>query len=106
MRTATFSACLYPSRASAGGAVIFGSWATTLMFVCGIYAQGSTSATPIDEKFRGVLGQYCVSCHGEKKQKGKFRVDRLPYKLSTVEAPDQWQKVLNALNSGDTPPEE
>src|SRR6185503_6589258 len=53
-----------------------------------------------------VLERYCISCHGEKKQKGKFRVDRLSYQISTVEAADQWQKVLNALNSGDMPPED
>ena len=52
-----------------------------------------------------LLKDYCISCHGAEKQKGKVRLDDLPLTLSTVETAERWQKVLNAMNSGDMPPE-
>ena len=57
-------------------------------------------------RHQALLQQNCQSCHGPDKQKGKFRVDELPYTITTVEAAERWQKVLNALNAGDMPPEE
>ncbi|MBU6301307.1 MAG: DUF1592 domain-containing protein [Verrucomicrobia bacterium] len=56
------------------------------------------------EKHRALFKEHCVSCHGPEKQKGKFRVDDLPLSITSVEVAEKWQKVLNALNSGDMPP--
>jgi len=58
------------------------------------------------EKHRVLFKEHCVSCHGPEKQKGKFRVDDLPLSITNVEIAEKWQKVLNALNSGDMPPED
>ena len=58
------------------------------------------------EKHRALFKEHCVSCHGPEKQKGKFRVDDLPLSITNVEIAEKWQKVLNALNSGDMPPED
>jgi mono/diheme cytochrome c family protein len=56
------------------------------------------------EKHRALFEEHCVSCHGPEKQKGKFRVDDLPLSITSVESAEKWQKVLNAMNSGDMPP--
>ncbi len=58
------------------------------------------------EKHRALFKEHCVSCHGPEKQKGKFRVDDLPFTITNVETAEKWQKVLNAMNSGDMPPED
>lgn len=58
------------------------------------------------EKHRALFKEHCVSCHGAEKQKGKFRVDDLPLSITNVEIAEKWQKVLNAMNSGDMPPED
>ncbi len=58
------------------------------------------------DKHRALFKEHCVSCHGPEKQKGKFRVDDLPLTITNVETAEKWQKVLNAMNSGDMPPED
>jgi len=58
------------------------------------------------EKHRALLQDHCLSCHGPEKQKGKFRIDQLPFSITSLETAETWQKVLNAMNSGDMPPEE
>ena len=60
----------------------------------------------MQEKHRALFKTTCVSCHGPEKQKGKFRVDDLPFEIKDVETAEKWQKVLNAMNSGDMPPED
>ena len=47
-----------------------------------------------------------MGCHNAEKQKGKIRLDNIPFALDSVEHADLWQKVLNSLNSGEMPPEE
>ncbi len=58
------------------------------------------------EKHRALFKEHCVSCHGPEKQEGKFRVDDLPFAIHNVETAEKWQKVLNAMNSGEMPPED
>jgi len=60
----------------------------------------------MDAKHRALFKDYCLSCHHAEKQKGKFRIDDLPFTLSNVETAEKWQKVLNAMNAGEMPPED
>jgi len=69
-----------------------------------VAASAADPAMP--EKHRALFKEHCVSCHGPEKQKGKFRVDDLPLAITNVEIAEKWQKVLNAMNSGDMPPED
>jgi hypothetical protein len=55
---------------------------------------------------RTLLQDYCQRCHSAEKQKGKFRVDDLPFAITTLESAERWQKVLNQMNSGDMPPDD
>ncbi len=52
------------------------------------------------------LEQHCVRCHGEKKQKGKFRIDQGPTKLTDPAFAAHWGNVLERLTSGEMPPED
>lgn len=60
----------------------------------------------MDERHRAFFKDYCVECHGEKKQKGKLRLDDVSFALDSVESADRWQKILNQINSGEMPPED
>ena len=73
-----------------------------LLFPLAAYA--ADPAMP--QKHRALFKEHCLSCHGPEKQKGKFRVDDLPLAITNVEIAEKWQKVLNAMNSGDMPPED
>ena len=55
---------------------------------------------------RRFLGEHCERCHGAEKQKGSFRVDDLPLGIAEAKVAERWQKVLNAVNSGEMPPED
>ena len=68
--------------------------------------EGAVPPAEVPAKHRLLLEKHCLSCHGPEKQKGKFRVDELSYSISDVETAEKWQKVLNAMNAGEMPPEE
>ncbi len=60
----------------------------------------------MDDRHKALLSDYCARCHGAEKQKGKFRVDDLPFAITNVETAERWQKVLNHMNSGEMPPDD
>lgn len=57
------------------------------------------------ERHRAFLNTHCLRCHDAKTQRGKFRLDDLPFVLTDAATAERWQKVLNALNAGEMPPE-
>lgn len=66
----------------------------------------SAAQAVLKEGHREFLLTHCVECHGEKKQEGKVRLDQVGFQIDSVQLADLWQKILNAVNSGDMPPEE
>jgi hypothetical protein len=58
------------------------------------------------ESQRAYFENYCLSCHNADKQKGKVRLDDLPFTLSDVRTAERWQKVLAVINAGEMPPSE
>ncbi len=52
------------------------------------------------------LSTYCERCHGAETAEASFRVDDLPLAVADLATAARWQKVLNALNSGEMPPED
>ena len=60
----------------------------------------------LDSKHRAFFKDNCLTCHNAEKQKGKVRLDNIPFTVDSVERADLWQKVLNSINSGDMPPED
>lgn len=58
------------------------------------------------DKHLALLKEHCFTCHNAEKQKGKFRLDDLGFSIKDNRSAERWQKVLNAVNSGDMPPEE
>ena len=66
--------------------------------------EGHLASMPT--KHKAVLEGHCYQCHNEKKQKGKVRLDDLPYTIEDIITAERWQKVLNVLNSNEMPPED
>ena len=53
-----------------------------------------------------VLQKHCYGCHGEKKQKGKLRLDTLDLDFDRGPSAERWHDSLNNLNLGEMPPED
>ena len=71
-----------------------------------VAAAAEPPRVAMPEKHRALFKEHCISCHGAEKQKGKFRLDDLPFTITDIETAEKWQKVLNAMNSGEMPPED
>jgi hypothetical protein len=56
--------------------------------------------------YQKFFSAHCFDCHNDKKQKGKVRLDNISLKINTVEQADHWQAILDAVQSGEMPPEE
>src|SRR5688572_17575548 len=50
--------------------------------------------------------QFCFECHGEKKAKGHFNIERLVTQASVGPHADAWEKVVEMLEKGEMPPED
>jgi hypothetical protein len=70
------------------------------------FVWADAPSVAMGEQHKPMFQEHCISCHGEKKQKGKFRVDTLPFEINTVQDAERWQQVLDAMNSGDMPPDD
>ena len=56
------------------------------------------------EKHAAFLDAYCMDCHDADTEKGSVNLEGLSFDIETIEQAETWQKVLNALNSGEMPP--
>jgi hypothetical protein len=65
----------------------------------------ASAVEKVDSKVTTFLQTYCIDCHGEKKQKGDFRVDTLQLSVTAADA-ENWQLVLDNLHLGEMPPED
>ena len=59
----------------------------------------------LSQKHFPLIESYCLDCHDEETQKGKVNLEALSFKVTTIEQAELWQKVLNAMNAGEMPPE-
>lgn len=71
-----------------------------------VQAADDRPRVSMGEKHRIFLKSHCGKCHGAEKQEGHFRTDDLPFQIADLASAERWQKVLNALNSGEMPPDD
>ena len=63
--------------------------------------------TPLSQEIiQPFLEQHCIQCHGSEKQKGQLRFDQVHWEITTNDAAQRWQDVLDVLNGGEMPPED
>ena len=73
------------------------------LFLSAFSLNGQSSSLP--KEMTAFLNDYCIKCHGPKKSKGDFRVDKLGMIKNVVQA-EEWQLVLDNLHLGEMPPED
>ncbi len=71
---------------------------------CFLALSGNSAHAEIPDH-RAFLDRYCISCHGEEKQKGDRRFDSLGAELGDLDTLTAWQEILDQLNLGEMPPE-
>lgn len=57
-----------------------------------------------DKAVRPYLDAHCTRCHGDKKQKGEFRIDTLPRDFAAASAAGRWGDVIERISTGEMPP--
>ena len=50
------------------------------------------------------MKEYCIDCHGPKKQKGQVRLDTIDWNITDNDSAQRFQDILDQLHSGDMPP--
>ncbi len=68
--------------------------------------EAAAAEAQLPEKHREFFKAHCLDCHDSETREGKVDLEELPFNISTLEQAETWQKVLNALNSGEMPPED
>ena len=67
---------------------------------------GQVSADSFTGSVQPFISEHCIRCHGEKKQKGNFRLDTLPRDFAAPLAASNWADALERISSGEMPPED
>ncbi len=82
------------------------SWAVLSLALLALIATSvmGESNKRLPSTIEPLLTKYCVSCHGEEKQKGDIRFDRLDPDIVHGKDAEIWQLALDQLNLGDMPP--
>ena len=68
--------------------------------------SGAEPESPTDTGIQDFLTTYCLDCHNEDKQKGKFRLDNLSSDFTDPEAARKWSEVAFRIKSAEMPPPE
>ncbi|MGY8719525.1 MAG: DUF1587 domain-containing protein, partial [Verrucomicrobiia bacterium] len=53
-----------------------------------------------------VLNNNCLKCHDSVEEEGGMNLEDISFTMDTIAAAESWQKVLNAVNSGEMPPKD
>ncbi|MFT6864891.1 MAG: hypothetical protein ACJAVK_003462 [Akkermansiaceae bacterium] len=70
----------------------------------GVGAEVEADKATFDTVVAPFLGNYCTTCHGEKKDKGDLRLHQMSFDLASSKDLETWQNVLEQLQLGEMPP--
>lgn len=82
----------------------FASSATWVTLFVSFFCQHSSASSNPPEPISSFTQKYCIQCHGEKQQKGDFRIDTLSWDLVDTASYEQWELVHEYVADGDMPP--
>lgn len=68
-------------------------------------SHGMLAAASFEAAITPFVTKHCLSCHGEQKQKGDFRIDQLSRDFGDGKDIAMWVEVIDRINSGEMPPE-
>jgi len=70
-----------------------------------LVATVTSAETPsFETAVRPFFKAYCLRCHDEQKQQGKFRLDNLPQEFVDPNGAQRWGEVVFRINAGEMPP--
>lgn len=75
------------------------------MFWLGSLVEAAPPEARLPDKHRTFFKAHCLDCHDSETREGKVDLETLSFRITTIEQAELWQKVLNALNAGEMPPE-
>ncbi len=67
-------------------------------------SQSKVASLPATK--RDFLRVYCFECHDSASREGQLDLETISFDLSSIESAARWQKVLDAINSGEMPPKD
>ena len=70
------------------------------------FVQAAPPEARLPAKHQTFFKTHCFDCHDSETQEGKVNLKELSFRITTLEQAELWQKVLNALNAGEMPPED
>ena len=89
-----------------GQAIVF----LLLALLCPLVALGDTPIAPGTDGYDGLVRPFfkahCIKCHGPDKSKGELTLHTLDGDLPSGRGIERWEEGLDALKSGEMPPED
>jgi hypothetical protein len=80
---------------------------STIFALLSATVSAAPPGTPVSKKnIQPFLDNYCIKCHGPKKQKGQVRFDEAIWEITDNNSAQRWQDILDQLNGGEMPPED
>lgn len=76
-----------------------------LTFTLFLALAADAPAKDFDSAVGSYFQKHCISCHGEKKQEGEFRIDNLSKDVG-VNDTSLWAEVRERISSGEMPPKD
>ena len=77
-----------------------------LMAGLSLCTQAEKPAAVVPQGHFEFFDQYCIDCHDAGLKKGKVNLEDLSFDIHTIEQAELWQKIYNAVGSGEMPPED
>tara|TARA_R110002096_G_scaffold29509_10_gene88989 strand:+ start:897 stop:3278 length:2382 start_codon:yes stop_codon:yes gene_type:complete len=69
-------------------------------------AIGLAKTEDFDSAVGSFLQEHCIRCHGEKRQKGDFRIDTLSREFGEGTDTELWFEIITRMGAGEMPPED
>lgn len=71
------------------------------------FLEGAERKAVMPDVHRQLFSSYCYDCHGNGESEGQVDLEQISFDVSRdIPTAELWQKVLNAINSGEMPPRE
>ncbi|MDF1814319.1 MAG: DUF1592 domain-containing protein [Verrucomicrobiales bacterium] len=76
-----------------------------LLFLLPLVSAAGESGAILPEKHFSMFEKYCLDCHDSATEKGEVNLEDLSFTLTDdIATAELWNKVLDAMNSGEMPP--
>ena len=73
----------------------------------GTSAQAAPPDAQLPKKHLELFKTYCFECHDSLMEEGDVNLEELTFNIGKdIKTAESWQKILNAINSGEMPPED